>query len=318
MYVRRINPILSDEAKEMLNEFYIELATNHHVSPRVQETLFRLAKAIARLKLKNIVDTDDARETMQFYNAIMLQYQQVVKIPESPQYITYIECINILKTSKVAISYEELLRKVCQRNEQSKSYLGHDLKIRNNWKIRAIHKMLLNHTSIKQVQEKPIVFQWLEDTKNMKDSSIPKSIQTRQEKQCDVCDVCDDKLSITKQNRFPIKIYQAAQIVPIVSKKDESNIVIVDRTHLSNEEQILFLERFEELARNNKEKIVNHKELKSALVSSGKFFVGEAQFAIEQMLKSGKIVEIGFQKYKRGEESIPIPEQYTKKIGLQR
>jgi hypothetical protein len=280
--------------------------------------LFRLAKATARLKLKNIVDTEDARETMQFYNAIMLQYQQVVKIPGSPKYITYIECIDILKTSKVAISLEELLLKVCQRNEQSKSYLGHDLKIRNNWKIRDICKMLLNHTSIKQVQEKPIVFQWLEDTKNMKDSSIPKSIQTRQENQCDVCDVCEGELSITKQNRFPIELYKAAQIVPLHNKRADSHMAIVDRTVLSNEEQTLFLERFEELAGNNKERIVDHKGLKSALVSSGKFFVGEAQFAIEQMLKSGKIVEIGFQKYKRGEESIPIPEQYTKKIGLQR
>jgi DNA replicative helicase MCM subunit Mcm2 (Cdc46/Mcm family) len=151
MYARRINPVLSDEAKEMLTEYYIELATNHHVSPRFQETLFRLAKAMARLKLKNIVDTDDAKETMQFYNTIMLQYQQVVKIPESPKYITYIECVDILKMSKVAISFEELLRKVCQRNEQSKNYLGYDLKIRKNGKARAIYKMLLNHTSIKQV-----------------------------------------------------------------------------------------------------------------------------------------------------------------------
>ena len=62
MYARRINPGLSEEAKEMLNEYYIELATNHHVSPRVQETLFRLAKAMARLMLRNIVDVDVARE----------------------------------------------------------------------------------------------------------------------------------------------------------------------------------------------------------------------------------------------------------------
>jgi hypothetical protein len=68
------------------------------------------------------------------------------------------------------------------------------------------------------------------------------------------------------------------------------------------------------LAGNNNERIVNLKELKSVLVSSGKFFVGEAQFAIQQMLKAGKIVEIGFQQYKKEEESISILEQYTKKI----
>ena len=301
MYARRTNPILTEEAKEMLNEYYIELATIHCVSPRVQETLFRLAKAIARLKLKNIVNIDDARETMQFYNAIMLQYQQVVKIPENPKDVTCSECIDVLKQSRVAISFEDLLSKVCQKNEQIKSYLGNDLRTRKNWKIRALHKMLLNHTSIKQVQEKPIVLQWIEDTKSMKGDSIPQGVKSRQEIQCDVCDVCEDESSITK-NRFPIELYQAkvTHIVPLLSRGEDS-VVIVDRTVLSVEEQTLFLERFEELAGKNKEKIVNHKELKSMLVSSGKFFVGEAQFAIEQMLKSGEILEVSFHKYRRGE-----------------
>jgi hypothetical protein len=141
----------------------------------------------------------------------------------------------------------------------------------------------------------------------MKDSCSPKGVETRQANQCDVCDVCEDKLSITKQNRFPIKPYNATQILPLQKTRDDTHMVIVDRTVLSNGEQTsFFLERFEELAENNKERIVNHKELKLALVSSGKFFVGEAQFAIEQMLKSGKIVETGFQQYKRGEESIAI------------
>jgi replicative DNA helicase Mcm len=64
MYAKtKFNPVITDEARAMLNEYWIELATRKIGSPRIQETLHRLAKARARLKLKKIVDSEDARET---------------------------------------------------------------------------------------------------------------------------------------------------------------------------------------------------------------------------------------------------------------
>jgi DNA replicative helicase MCM subunit Mcm2 (Cdc46/Mcm family) len=73
------NPRLSDEAKSMLSEYWANLAENFG-SPRILEALFRLAKARSRLKLKQIVDADDAIETMQFYNVMLQQHLQAVKI----------------------------------------------------------------------------------------------------------------------------------------------------------------------------------------------------------------------------------------------
>jgi hypothetical protein len=61
----------------------------------------------------------------------------------------------------------------------------------------------------------------------------------------------------------------------------------------------IFWQRFEELAKENNGGSVDHAKLQSSLVSSNRFFVGDAQHAIEQMIKSGKIIEVGFHKYKK-------------------
>jgi MoxR-like ATPase len=61
----------------------------------------------------------------------------------------------------------------------------------------------------------------------------------------------------------------------------------------------VFWQRFDELEKESDDKLVDHQILKESLVSSGKFFVGNAQYAIEQSLKSGNIIEISFHKYKR-------------------
>jgi replicative DNA helicase Mcm len=131
LHAKRLNPALSEEAKTMLNEYWVKIAGNHG-SPRILETLFRLAKARARLKLKQVVDAEDARETMQYYNVILLQHQQVVTITDSPRDVAYNECLSILKESKLAIVFEELAKAVSGRNEQVKHYLGHELKLNKN------------------------------------------------------------------------------------------------------------------------------------------------------------------------------------------
>ena len=60
-YVKRLNPIINDEAKIMLTEFFVELSINDIGSNRVLDALFRLAKANARLKIKEFVDEQDAK-----------------------------------------------------------------------------------------------------------------------------------------------------------------------------------------------------------------------------------------------------------------
>jgi replicative DNA helicase Mcm len=166
LYSKRFNPILNDEARAMLTEYWVDLA-GRFGSPRILETLFRLAKAVTRLKLKKVVDAEDARFTMQFYNIVLEQHKQVVNIPDNPRDITYNECLNILRESSnfpLSFSFEELIAAACQRNEHVRRYIGDRFKLENNIKLRPVRDMLLNHSSIKMVQQRPIVLQWIEDT----------------------------------------------------------------------------------------------------------------------------------------------------------
>lgn len=62
---KTVNPVVSEEAKNILNEAYIHLAKRFG-SPRVRNTLFRLVRSRARLKLKSVADEQDAQETISF------------------------------------------------------------------------------------------------------------------------------------------------------------------------------------------------------------------------------------------------------------
>ncbi|MGD1838590.1 MAG: AAA family ATPase [Nitrososphaeraceae archaeon] len=183
-YAKQFNPILKEEARIMLTEFYKEISIRDFGSPRILITLFKLAKAISRLKLKNIVDENDAKETMDFYNVMLLDFQKSVVLSQSPKEIAYNECISLLVEIKNigGITFEELIEKVCKKNGQIANYLGYNnnkqLRIRNNKKVRNIYEMLLNHTNIKLMQEKPVVLQW----------------------RCDPCDPCDPTKKEKKLN----------------------------------------------------------------------------------------------------------------------
>ncbi len=60
-YARKIKPIPSPEAARMLQEYYTNLnkSNPNFESKRALETVFRLCKAVSKLKLKYIVDSED-------------------------------------------------------------------------------------------------------------------------------------------------------------------------------------------------------------------------------------------------------------------
>lgn len=178
-YAKQFNPILTYEARTMIKEFYKKISTKGFGSPRVMITLFKLAKAIARLKLKEIADEEDASETMDFYNVMLLDFQKEVIVSQSLREIAYQECVALLEQCKDfgGITLEELITKICQGNKQLANYFEYgkikSLKIENNKKVRNVYDMLLNHSNIKKVQDRPIVLEWLPNEKNSNDNNNP-------------------------------------------------------------------------------------------------------------------------------------------------
>ena len=67
---------------------------------------------IARLKLKTIIDAEDAYEAQHIYNVILQQLQQVVNIVTNPSDEAYNTCIEILQGTYYAMQFEELVKTV--------------------------------------------------------------------------------------------------------------------------------------------------------------------------------------------------------------
>jgi len=73
----------------MVRELYKAVSLKVFGSPRVFKTLLKLTKVIARLKFKEVAVEEDAKETMQFYNVMLLGFQKNVVISQSPKDLAY-------------------------------------------------------------------------------------------------------------------------------------------------------------------------------------------------------------------------------------
>ena len=169
----------------------------------------------------------------------------MVNIPANPRDVTLNECLYALDAIRVPIAFEELIKKVCDKDQYSKIYIGNDLRIRANIKLRTVLEMLLQNSHVARIQMKPVVLQWISNKSEAQDKK----------EQCDPCDPCDiDKTPSTTENTtsnsckqviIPPKWESKQQITgshesheshrPIPSIAYEAQVI---RKILSNNEQI--------------------------------------------------------------------------------
>ena len=164
-YAKQFRPELSFEAQNLIKEYYVNLGKSSSnlfsssikfKSRRTFDTLVRIAKSVSKLKLKNIVDAEDARESLEFFNAVIYQYtESTVFIPDDPKHIAISVFTDILKTTSIGYSLEELTKKACEKSEYVKSYLlgnknnfNHLLKLENNRKLRSVYELLIENSHI--------------------------------------------------------------------------------------------------------------------------------------------------------------------------
>ena len=110
MYAKELCPcpIISKEAGMRLDEFYVSVVKDFG-SPRVRNTLVKTAKAIAMLKLKKVVDIQDAEDTMRYYSAYVKQLKATTIEPVTNHSIDmiYKEVLAVVKESNFALSLED-------------------------------------------------------------------------------------------------------------------------------------------------------------------------------------------------------------------
>lgn len=152
---------ITPEAEYMLNEFWKDAKFQGTLGMRMYSGLFSIAETYARLWLKDIIDEDIAKQTMESVQLMMIQHGQMVKISLSPKERIYEKFIENLQNSKLGITIYELCKIACKEDPDIDAYLGKKWSIENNWKLRPIVDMLKNHSQIRIINIKPLVFQWV-------------------------------------------------------------------------------------------------------------------------------------------------------------
>ena len=120
---------------------------------------------IAQLKLKDVIDAEDAKETQEVFNRVMEPLQKIVNATTNPIDIIVDECLNILKESNNIEwkFYTDLIDRVCE-NPQARKYIDNAPKKRNYEKLKPILDRLLNHTHVKLTNRNPITLVWISDS----------------------------------------------------------------------------------------------------------------------------------------------------------
>jgi hypothetical protein len=121
---------------------------NSQSSNRLHDTLRKCCIAVARLKLKDTVETEDAREVIEFYDKQLKYWSQIdTNIPPDPRDLAYQEMVKKLTGQKFKSEFIELLRAVCKDNVSVDQYTKKIDKetgervwdIKNNKHVRYIH-----------------------------------------------------------------------------------------------------------------------------------------------------------------------------------
>ena len=112
------------------------------------------------------------------------------------------------------------------RNEQVKRYLNDKFKMQDNMKLRPVLDMLLNHNSVRQVRQKPVVLEWINSDGNdgggvqnnnnhaTDDNISSNSIQTSS---YDVYDAYDAKKSPDNQCESPGSLDKNSECRPVAT-----------------------------------------------------------------------------------------------------
>ena len=175
MHAKKNNPQLSEEAMSILGRCYADLAYDNKVSPRKFETLHNLARARAKLKLKDVVDVEDAKETVNYFNKVVNDYYQSTVIATDPRDV----CVSIIEqilehNSKNQLTtgpmtFTDLIIMACEKDQQVKLYIGpsdykNNLSMSNNHKLRPIAQLLQENKHVKRTKTKPLMLQWIPST----------------------------------------------------------------------------------------------------------------------------------------------------------
>jgi hypothetical protein len=169
LYCKRFNPKLSKEAESMIAQYYVNIVTKpeSQQSPRLLDTLTSLCYAVTRLKQKNTIDIDDVNDVIEFYNEQLLHLSELVSIPRDPRDLASEEIVAALKDSPFRYEFVELVKTAREKNVFVREFIGEDLHVRTNRKLREIRDrfLKLEDNRILIISYSPLTLAWKDSYK---------------------------------------------------------------------------------------------------------------------------------------------------------
>jgi DNA replicative helicase MCM subunit Mcm2 (Cdc46/Mcm family) len=163
-YSRTINPVITEEARSMLNEYWVRLRNKKELvaaTNRTLESIHRIAKSIARLHISDTVDIKIALDTIDFMNKMFAEFHACIHYVPEPRSVAYYGTIQIIEEQKVPIDLIEAVRMVCYKNDQVRHYIGSQFRQNKNKKLRALCNEIVENKNIQTVQSNPTVVRWI-------------------------------------------------------------------------------------------------------------------------------------------------------------
>ena len=167
-YIRKFEPMLSDEVSEHIKKAYVDLRTDetaieNGIGVRQLNTLIRTTLAISRIYQRQYSVIEDVEKAISLMKRNMMQ--RGISIAEADTYTTrqFNRCITVVKDiSSMGITIEDLLEKLHttgskEEIDQTKLDLGEERKLQNNKKWRNVISLLRRSIMISSISSKPMV-----------------------------------------------------------------------------------------------------------------------------------------------------------------
>lgn len=254
LYARNFKPVLTHDAFSLLKEYFMNMGyAGVSGLARKFDSLVRITLAIAKLKLKNIAEIDDAEEAMMFYNEGLKYFNLVTQLVPRPRDRSFLAIKDIIKENNGSpIFLTDAAIEASKRNQDVKYHLlGQgkfknnnidSLRLNNSHALQEILILIRNDTDIQIIQEKPITLRWVKTKENEKNNNneIVNAVDKGYKEIVNTKPVVDLTLEVDKQknqkaiNNLPTPMTQNCDGYEVCdANKTESTIIIPVRTDTS-------------------------------------------------------------------------------------
>jgi len=181
-----IQPRFTPAAEDLLNSFWKDMDKMEiGGGNRNLDSIYRIAEAHARLHLSDVVNLEIAKETLEHYKLLLLDFGKVIVVTEDPRKTAVDSITKVIKRTPVSITFEEAANYARMENEKVRNYLGDGrLTTYGNFKFRAVCDMFkeMKDSHINITSNSPLTCIWQND---VCDENEPMSQQSSRTNYCE-------------------------------------------------------------------------------------------------------------------------------------